>query len=112
MGFFTGRATFLRFAVGGQAPRLFDDEHLRAVDFFESVQHPTEGPLRLARLPILFSEDVPGPQRPAPRLGEHGPEVLMALGLGSQEVQRLIDIGVLAVPQDAVVGAESPEFPA
>jgi crotonobetainyl-CoA:carnitine CoA-transferase CaiB-like acyl-CoA transferase len=91
---------------------LFDDEHLRAVDFFESVQHPTEGPLRLARLPILFSEDVPGPQRPAPRLGEHGPEVLMALGLGSQEVQRLIDIGVLAVPQDAVVGAESPEFPA
>jgi crotonobetainyl-CoA:carnitine CoA-transferase CaiB-like acyl-CoA transferase len=91
---------------------LLDDEHLRAVDFFESVQHPTEGPLRLARLPILFSEDVPGPQRPAPRLGEHGPEVLMALGLGSQEVQRLIDIGVLAVPQDAVVGAESPEFPA
>src|ERR1700709_369042 len=28
MGFFTGRVTFLRFAVGGSAPRLFDDEHL------------------------------------------------------------------------------------
>lgn len=28
MGFFTGRVTFQRFAVGGPAPRLFDDEHL------------------------------------------------------------------------------------
>ncbi len=28
MGFFTGRVTFLRFAVGGQAPRQFDDEQL------------------------------------------------------------------------------------
>jgi hypothetical protein len=28
MGFFTGRASFLRFRVNGAAPRLFDDEHL------------------------------------------------------------------------------------
>ena len=28
MGYFTGRVSFLRFAVGGPAPQLFDDEHL------------------------------------------------------------------------------------
>lgn len=28
MGFFNGRASFLRFRVDGQAPRLFDDDHL------------------------------------------------------------------------------------
>lgn len=28
MGFFAGRATFLRFKVSGSAPRTFDDEHL------------------------------------------------------------------------------------
>lgn len=28
MGFYNGRATFLRFKVNGPAPRLFDDEHL------------------------------------------------------------------------------------
>src|SRR5262245_12499121 len=28
MGFFTGRATFLRFKVNGPAPRLFDDEQI------------------------------------------------------------------------------------
>jgi hypothetical protein len=28
MGFFTGRVSFLRFAVQGEAPRQFDDEHL------------------------------------------------------------------------------------
>ena len=28
MGFFTGRASFLRFKVNGAAPRFFDEEHL------------------------------------------------------------------------------------
>ena len=28
MGFFTGRASFLRFKVNGPAPRFFDDEHI------------------------------------------------------------------------------------
>ena len=28
MGFYSGRATFLRFKVNGAAPRLFDEEHL------------------------------------------------------------------------------------
>jgi crotonobetainyl-CoA:carnitine CoA-transferase CaiB-like acyl-CoA transferase len=86
---------------------LFDDKHLRAVDFFETVEHPTEGPLLLARLPILFSADVPGPQRPAPRLGEHGPEILRALGSRPEEIEHLIDIGVLRVPSDVVPDTES-----
>jgi crotonobetainyl-CoA:carnitine CoA-transferase CaiB-like acyl-CoA transferase len=81
---------------------LLQDEHLRAVDFFESVDHPTEGSLLLARLPIAFSADVPGPQRPAPRLGEHGPELLHTLGFRPGEIEHLIAIGVLQVPPDAV----------
>jgi len=86
---------------------LFDDKHLRAVDFFETVEHPTEGSLLLARLPILFSADVPGPQRPAPHLGEHGPAILHALGFRTDEVEHLIDIGVLRVQSDVVAGSDS-----
>jgi crotonobetainyl-CoA:carnitine CoA-transferase CaiB-like acyl-CoA transferase len=77
------------------------------VDFFETVEHPTEGSLLLARLPILFSADVPRPQRSAPRLGEHGPEILRALGSRPEEVEHLIDIGVLRVPSDVVPDTES-----
>lgn len=31
MGFYTGRASFLRFKVNGPAPRMFDDEHLERI---------------------------------------------------------------------------------
>ena len=31
MGFFTGRVTFLRFAVGGPAPNLFDEQHVESL---------------------------------------------------------------------------------
>jgi crotonobetainyl-CoA:carnitine CoA-transferase CaiB-like acyl-CoA transferase len=90
---------------------LLQDEHLRAVEFFESVDHPTEGPLLLARLPILFSAGAPGPQRPAPRLGEHGPELLRAMGSHPDEVEHLIKIGVLHVPPHAGVSPDSTESP-
>jgi crotonobetainyl-CoA:carnitine CoA-transferase CaiB-like acyl-CoA transferase len=74
---------------------LFEDEHLRAVDFFEPVGHPSEGPLRLARLPISFSADAPGALRAAPRLGEHGMEVLEEAGMSREEVLRLVECGAL-----------------
>jgi len=69
-------------------PELFEDEHLRAVGMFRDVEHPTEGALRLTRFPVTFSR-TSGPEvRPAPRLGEHGAEILAELGLGSAPEQR------------------------
>jgi crotonobetainyl-CoA:carnitine CoA-transferase CaiB-like acyl-CoA transferase len=65
--------------------------HLRAVGMFRDVEHPTEGALRLTRFPVTFS-GTPGPEvRPAPRLGEHGAEILAELGAStpvSAEEQR------------------------
>lgn len=75
---------------------LFDDPHLRAVDFFSRVEHPTEGPLAVARMPITFSAGGSRPHlRPAPRLGEHGAEVLREFGFDDEEVRRLVDLGIL-----------------
>jgi crotonobetainyl-CoA:carnitine CoA-transferase CaiB-like acyl-CoA transferase len=66
---------------------LFDDEHLTAVDFFEDVEHPSEGPLVHARLPWTFSRSgapaVPG----APTLGQHTEETLAAVGLDEAAVR-------------------------
>jgi crotonobetainyl-CoA:carnitine CoA-transferase CaiB-like acyl-CoA transferase len=80
-----------------QPADLFEDEHLRAVEFFERVHHPSEGPLMLARLPISFSADAPGALHAAPRLGEHGPEVLEELGMSREEVLRLVECGALVL---------------
>ena len=55
---------------------LFDDEHLRAVGMFESVEHPVAGRLRLPRHPVAFGGAYPRASAPAPLLGEHSRAVL------------------------------------
>ncbi len=49
---------------------LFDDPHLRAVDFFAEVDHPTEGRLLTTRPPLRFSRTPCEVARLAPRLGQ------------------------------------------
>jgi crotonobetainyl-CoA:carnitine CoA-transferase CaiB-like acyl-CoA transferase len=79
---------------------LLDDEHLRAVNFFDYVEHPTEGALRMPRLPIGFSAHPATGGRPAPRLGEHGAQVLSELGVPDDEIEHLIEIGALGEPSE------------
>nr|WP_242623236.1 CoA transferase [Pseudonocardia sediminis] len=70
-------------------PEVLDDEHVRATGMFQDLEHPTEGALRLARFPVAFSEAAPPRARPAPRLGEHGAEVLAELGYRPAEIRKL-----------------------
>ncbi|MBW0089596.1 CoA transferase [Pseudonocardia sp. KRD-184] len=72
-------------------PELFEDEHLRAAGMFQEVEHPSEGRLRLARCPVTFSASAPVDCRPAPRLGEHGAELLAELGYTPEEIRALGD---------------------
>jgi crotonobetainyl-CoA:carnitine CoA-transferase CaiB-like acyl-CoA transferase len=55
---------------------LFTDPHLTSVKFFETTEHPTEGPLKTARFPVQFSASPVNIRRLAPNLGEHNAEVL------------------------------------
>jgi crotonobetainyl-CoA:carnitine CoA-transferase CaiB-like acyl-CoA transferase len=55
---------------------LFEEPHLKAVDFFSDVEHPTEGKLKVARFPVAFSKTPAAVERLAPNLGEHSNEVL------------------------------------
>ena len=55
---------------------ILDDPHFQATDFFESVEHPTEGTIRKMRPPVKFSAQFsPAPTR-APHIGEHNDELL------------------------------------
>lgn len=46
---------------------LLDDPHLKAVDFFGTMEHPSEGPLRTVGIPVRFSRTPGAIHRPAPR---------------------------------------------
>jgi len=50
---------------------LFNDPHLRAVGFFEEVEHPSEGTVNVARHPVRYKASPANIRRLAPRLGEH-----------------------------------------
>nr|MDT0667919.1 CoA transferase [Micromonospora sp. DSM 115978] len=58
---------------------LFDNPHLNAVGFFESVDTPN-GPVRFPGMPAWFSQTPGQVAGPAPRLGEHTQQVLDSLG--------------------------------
>jgi formyl-CoA transferase len=55
---------------------LFDDPQVRHRGLVAEVEHPTIGTLRLAGIPIRFSESPGSIRRPPPLLGQHTEEVL------------------------------------
>jgi crotonobetainyl-CoA:carnitine CoA-transferase CaiB-like acyl-CoA transferase len=66
---------------------LIEDTHLKAVNFFEEMDHPTEGRVRVCRYPVRFSGSPASVRRLAPNLGEHTAEVLGSLTVSEPLVQ-------------------------
>ncbi|HEX7872634.1 MAG TPA: CoA transferase [Sphingobium sp.] len=65
---------------------LFDNEHLNAVGFFETVE-TDHGPVRFPGVPTWFSATPGKVQGPTPHLGQHTDEVLAELGLGGEHTE-------------------------
>jgi crotonobetainyl-CoA:carnitine CoA-transferase CaiB-like acyl-CoA transferase len=57
---------------------VVDDEHLRDSGFLHRREHPTAGPHRAMRHPVMFERTPADIAREAPGLGEHTEEVLGA----------------------------------
>ena len=73
---------------------ILNDEHLVATGFFPVVEHPTEGPIRSMKVSASFSETVAEPVRLAPRLNEHGAEILQEAGFSRENIETMIRDGV------------------
>lgn len=65
---------------------LLEDPHLEDVGFFRTVEHPSEGTLRVMDVPGSWSDGDPRVRLPAPRLGEHTIEILAEAGLDEAEI--------------------------
>ena len=72
---------------------LVDDPHLNAVGFWEVVDHPTEGKIRMTKFPVSFSETPTDVRHLPPRLGEHSIELLKEAGLSQAEIDAMLESG-------------------
>ncbi len=72
---------------------LPNDPHLKAVDFWQLAEHPTEGTLRLPGNPLRMSASPPEITRLPPNLGQHSAEILRECDYDENSVLRLLAPG-------------------
>ena len=73
---------------------MLQDPHLVATDFFPVVDHPSEGKIRSMKVSATWSDTSVEPTRLAPRLNEHGAEILQEAGFSVSEIAALVRDGV------------------
>lgn len=76
---------------------LRKDPHLRAVNFFTEIEHPSEGRILQMRHPARFSNNDTPLRRLAPRLGEHTDEILAECGYSADAILAMKRSGAASV---------------
>lgn len=80
-------------ALNGPAD-LLTHPQLQATDFWQRLDHPSEGAIRMPDQPVGFARTAGGIRRPPPRLGEHSIELLREAGLSQAQIDALMAAGV------------------
>ena len=78
--------------------QVIDDPHLNAIGFFRHMQHPTEGEVVMPDVPLRFANSPAEIDRLPPRLGEHGREILLEIGMRPDEIEALAASGGIILP--------------
>ena len=79
---------------------ILQDPHLVATGFFPVVVHPSEGPIRSMKVSATWSDTPVELMRLAPRLNEHGAEILHEAGFSAEEIAALVRDGVTTALPD------------
>jgi crotonobetainyl-CoA:carnitine CoA-transferase CaiB-like acyl-CoA transferase len=83
---------------------ILQDPHLASTGFFPVVDHPSEGKIRSMKTSARWSETPSEPSRLAPRLNEHGSEILKEAGFSEDEIATLVREGATLAAPDSVTG--------
>jgi crotonobetainyl-CoA:carnitine CoA-transferase CaiB-like acyl-CoA transferase len=72
---------------------LLHDPQLEATGFWQTMEHPTEGTMRLPGIPATYSKTPGAIRRLPPRLGEHSIDILREFGVDQAEIDTLLASG-------------------
>ena len=88
---------------------LLTDPQLEATGFWQIVDHPSEGALRVPSIPTTYSRTPGEIRRLPPRLGEHSLEVLREAGFAEAEIDAMLASGATSVaPSPGAPGSRTP----
>jgi crotonobetainyl-CoA:carnitine CoA-transferase CaiB-like acyl-CoA transferase len=77
--------------------QIVEEPQVRENGMIVDFDVPQVGPIRMAGLPLKFSETPGRLTLPPPRLGEHSREILQELGFGEPDIGRLVAQRVIGV---------------
>lgn len=87
------------FSVVNTLEDLTTDPHLASVKFWEMMEHPTEGLLRMPRNAISMSATPPEITRLPPNLGEHSTEILREFDYADDAIAQFLAPGGVCAAQ-------------
>jgi len=73
--------------------QIMEDPHLKDVEFFETIEHPTEGSIINMKLPNKLSRGARKDFLPAPKIGQQSIEILREAGLSDADIDALLASG-------------------
>ena len=76
---------------------VVNDPQVQHNNTFVEIEHPKAGKLTVTNIPFTMSETPGEIRRPSPMIGEHGPEILSALGYTDKDIERLIAEEIISI---------------
>lgn len=76
-------------------PEVADDPQAIENEFFQELDHPIAGKIKLVAAPVKFSKTPTRIAGPAPQLGQHTEEVLLEMGKTWDDIARLKEKGII-----------------
>ena len=73
---------------------LMEDPHLNDVQFFQKIDHPTEGKMIDMALPNQSTAGARADYMPAPKVGQHTVEILRGAGYDDAAINKMIADGI------------------
>ena len=74
---------------------ITDDPQAVQNDFFDKLDHPNAGEIRLVASPVKFGETSAEAKLPSPQVGQHTEEILLETGYTWEDITRLKDEGAI-----------------